>query len=68
MKINTGAGLNLLQNKNINPKMQIDTSKIIQLTGKNEHPVFTLGQTKFEIFGYSTTFNNIPNEILVEED
>ena len=36
--------------------------------GINDSPNYTLGQVKINIFGYSTIFNIISNEVPVEED
>ena len=38
------------------------------LTGINEHPVFTLGQITINIFDYLTTLKIIPNEVSIEHD
>ena len=66
--IDTGAARNLIKQKVLNPEVPINSHKILKLTGISDLPLCTLGQVKINIFGYSTIFNIIPNEVPVEED
>ena len=68
MMIDTGAGPNLLKIGSITLNLTINEDERLRLTGINEHPLFTLGQVSVNIFGISTIFNLIPDDVLVEHD
>ena len=66
--IDTGADRNLIQQKVLIPEVPINNKNVLRLTGINNLALHTLEQVKLNIFGYSTIFNIIPNEVPVEED
>ena len=68
MMIDTGAGPNLIKQKAVKTNLKINEFECLNLTGINEHPVFTLGQITINIFGYLTTLNIILNEVPIEHD
>ena len=68
MVIDTGAGSNLTKQQAVKTNVKIHTFECLKLTGINEHPVFTLGRIRINIFGYLTILNIIPKEIPIEHD
>ena len=68
MMIDTGAGRNLIKLNIIDHDVGINQNEVSRYTGINNVPVYTLGQITFDIFGYPTIFNLIPNSVTVKED
>ena len=66
--IDTGTGSNLIKQQAVKTNVKINKFECLKLIGINEHPVFTLGQITINIFGYLTTLNIIPNEVLIKHD
>ena len=66
--IDTGAGSNLINQQAVKTNVKISKFECLELTGINEHPVFTLGQITINIFVYLTTFNIIQNEVPIGHD
>ena len=48
--------------------MPIDEKIVLNLTGINNLPLFTMGQIQINILGYQTILNIIPNEVPIDED
>ena len=67
MMIDIGAARNLINQKFLNPEVPINSQNVLKLTGINDLPLYTLGQSKINIFGYPKIFNIIPNKVPVED-
>ena len=66
--IDTGAGSNLIKQQAVKTNVKINKYEFLKVTGINEHPVFTHGQIRINIFGYLTTLNITANEVPFEHD
>ena len=68
MMIDTGAGRNLIKQNAVNLKLLIDEKIVLNRTGINHLPLFTMGQVQMNILGYPTILNTFSEEVPTDGD
>ena len=65
--LDTGSGPNLIKEKFLSNNNTVNHNKLLQLSGINEYPVYTLGEVSLSLFGKPIIFNVVSDDLPIPQ-